>query len=269
MDNNIGKKFGKWTVISFSYKDKYNHPFYKCKCECGYENDVDIYRMKYGHSLACPRCRYNDRIVPLYIKRLRNIFGNMKARCLNSQNPSYKYYGGRGIKIYDDWLKNSNSFIEWALKNGYSDELTIDRIDNKGNYEPKNCRWVSQEIQMNNKRNNHIIFYKNEKYTISQFCKKFNLNYNTINARINEYSYTNPEDLLKPKLVEKIKKAQRMKTKYFVTLNGKRKSISEWCKEFNLSYSTVINRILVHNYTPEEAITKKLKNGKFNSFLLK
>lgn len=269
MDNNIGKKFGKWTVISFSYKDKYNHPFYKCKCECGNESDVDIYRMKYGHSLACHRCRYNDMIVPLHIKRLRNILSKMKQRCYNPKEPSYKNYGGRGIIICDEWLKGSDNFIEWALKNGYSDELTIDRIDVNGNYEPSNCRWASQETQANNKRDNKIIIYKKEKYTLSQFCKKFNLNYKTVNARINTYGYTNPDDLLKPKLVEKIKKAQQKKSKYFVTLNGKTKSISEWCREFNLSYSTVINRILVHNYTPEEAITKKLKNGKTNPFLLK
>ena len=253
MDNNIGKKFGKWTVISFSYKDNYNHPFYKCKCECGCVKDVDIYRLKYGHSLACARCRYDEKIVPSYIKRLRRIYYNIKQRCYNPKFPKFNDYGGRDISVCDEWKNNIDSFIKWALENGYKDEFSIDRINNDGNYCPENCRWADNETQANNKRTNHYIIYKGKKYTVTTFCKAFNLNRDIINQRINRYGYTNPELLLKKSLT-----GYKQRT-IFATINGERKSIVEWCEQLNLNYSSVYNRIHSYGFTPEEAITKPMK----------
>lgn len=253
MDNNIGKKFGKWTIISFSYKDKYNHPFYKCKCECGCIKDVDIYRLKYGHSLACSRCRYNEKTVPLYIKRLRRIYHNIKQRCYNPKSPKYKDYGGRGVVVCEDWKNNSNLFIEWALNNGYKDEYTIDRIDNNGNYCPENCRWSDIETQANNKRTNHYLFYKGKTYTVSSFCKTFNLNRLVISQRINRYGYDNPELLLKKSL------SGYKNRKLFATINGKKKSIVEWCEQLKINYSSVYNRIHRYGFSPEKAITTPIK----------
>lgn len=78
----------------------------------------------------------------------------MKARCYNKKNCNYNYYGGRGIKVCDEWLNSYKSFEKWAQENGYKKELTLDKINNNGNYEPQNCRWVNQRIQNINKRPN-------------------------------------------------------------------------------------------------------------------
>ena len=93
--------------------------------------------------------------------RLYRIFAGMKDRCLNQNYKDYKYYGGRGIKICQEWLDDFMNFHEWAYNNGYDEnaphgECTIDRIDVNGNYEPSNCRWVDMNIQANNRRKNLI-----------------------------------------------------------------------------------------------------------------
>ena len=85
-------------------------------------------------------------------ERLKSIYGSMKKRCYNSKNPNYPAYGGRGIRICDEWLDSYDAFETWALSNGYADDLTLDRIDVNGDYEPANCRWADMKTQGNNKR---------------------------------------------------------------------------------------------------------------------
>lgn len=80
----------------------------------------------------------------------------MKERCYNKNAANYRNYGGRGISICNDWLNSFESFRNWAIENGYSDSLSIDRINVDGNYEPPNCRWATQKEQNNNKRNNRL-----------------------------------------------------------------------------------------------------------------
>jgi hypothetical protein len=75
----------------------------------------------------------------------------MLRRCYVPEEPAYKYYGARGIKICDEWLKDRSAFLKWSIENGYSDRLTIDRINVYGNYEPNNCRWVGMDVQLKNK----------------------------------------------------------------------------------------------------------------------
>lgn len=129
--------------------------------------------------------------------RLSEIFRTMKKRCYYTKHNQYKNYGGRGIKLCNEWndrtiiriagiryTKGWLAFKKWALENGYAENLTIDRIDVNGNYEPSNCRWVTQQVQANNRRNNVIITYKGKSQTIADWCREFNLNYDTIKDRV-------------------------------------------------------------------------------------
>jgi len=107
----------------------------------------------------------------------------MHKRCSDPKSDRYKWYGGKGISVCDEWDDFLN-FRNWALENGYTDELTIDRINSEGNYEPNNCRWQTQKQQMNNVSSNKIILYKGKKYTQSKFSEEFNLKYHTVRNRL-------------------------------------------------------------------------------------
>ena len=116
--------------------------------------------------------------------RLYRIYHSMKARCYNKNEPRYKDYGGRGISICDEWLESFDIFADWALENGYSDNLTIDRIDVNGNYEPNNCRWITLREQTMNKRTTVWVVYRGERVKLKELCDSKGLNYNTIHHRI-------------------------------------------------------------------------------------
>ena len=125
---------------------------YKCGF-CGEEFRTQIKGVKNGNTKSCG-CYTKKH--GLTNTRLYNIWVNIKARTLNPKHKNYKYYGGRGITICEEWKNDFMSFYNWAMSNGYSDELSIDRIDNDGNYCPENCRWTTQTIQTRNQR-----IYKN------------------------------------------------------------------------------------------------------------
>jgi hypothetical protein len=108
----------------------------------------------------------------------------MKERCYNKNNKSYNDYGGRGIKVCDEWKNDVNAFVKWAIDNGYKEDLTIDRIDVNGDYCPENCRWVTMKEQGNNKRKNHLITYNGKIQTLSQWCDELNLNRNMVAMRL-------------------------------------------------------------------------------------
>lgn len=118
--------------------------------------------------------------------RLYRTWCNMKGRCYRKTMKRYNMYGGRGIKVCDEWKKSFICFADWALTNGYQDNLTIDRIDVNGNYEPNNCRWVSNLEQQSNRTNNRFIKYKGETKTLSEWARLFNLKNKTLEKRINK-----------------------------------------------------------------------------------
>lgn len=116
--------------------------------------------------------------------RLWVIWKSMRNRCKNPHHKNFRDYGGRGIKVCDEWRNSFQSFAEWALANGYSDILTIDRIDVNGNYEPSNCRWVDAKTQCRNRRNNRLITFHGKTKTLSEWAEIKRIPVSTLHVRL-------------------------------------------------------------------------------------
>ena len=116
--------------------------------------------------------------------RLYSIYYNIKTRCYNKNSPSFYNYGNRGIKMCEEWFNNFVNFYEWSIDNGYSEDLTLDRINNNGNYEPNNCRWTTQQKQSLNRRDNHYVTINKTTKTLIEWCEHYNINYHTVQDRI-------------------------------------------------------------------------------------
>ena len=155
-----GQKFNYLTVIEF-YPTEKGESRWRCKCDCGNEAIVIGKHLISGHTKSCG-CYVVKKSTEKATKhgqcgtRLYRIWGCMKGRCYYECSKYYYNYGGRGIKICDEWLNSFQAFYDWAVANGYKDDLSIDRIDNNGNYEPSNCRWATREEQNANKRGTRI-----------------------------------------------------------------------------------------------------------------
>jgi hypothetical protein len=128
--------------------------------------------------------------------RLYYIWNNMKQRCINSHNPQFADYGGRGITVCEDWLKYE-CFRDWALNNGYSENLTIDRINNNSGYCPENCRWATPREQANNTRKVRLITYNGETHSVCEWSRILNIKQSTLNMRLNKYGWSAEEALRK------------------------------------------------------------------------
>lgn len=116
--------------------------------------------------------------------RLYRAWQNMRARCKYPSKSSYKYYGGRGITVCNEWEHSYSAFAEWALSHGYADNLTLDRIDCDGAYSPDNCRWVTTTEQNRNLRNNRKVTYCGETKTIGEWAREYGLPNSTLYSRI-------------------------------------------------------------------------------------
>ena len=154
------QKFGRLTVISFAGTNKYHHAMWLCRCSCGNEKVINGGSLQQGKTRSCGcldrelhKTNPNRTTHGESKTRLYRIWKRMKSRCYNPNTEDYqKWYGGQGVKICDEWKYNFWIFRNWSILHGYKDNLTIDRIDPFGNYEPSNCRWVTPTIQANNKR---------------------------------------------------------------------------------------------------------------------
>jgi hypothetical protein len=159
------------------------------------------------------------------------IWKDMLRRCYNENNQRFKSYGGRGIKVCSKWHNFAGFWDD--MQKGYSDNLTIDRIDNNGNYEPSNCKWSTQKEQANNRNTNAIFEIEGETKTLMQWCIAYNQKYTTIRYRM-EKGKT---------LLEALTTKKESPNLSIVIFEGKERKLIELCKEYNIKYNAVYARI--------------------------
>ena len=183
-DDFTGRRFGRLTVIE--RVENYVTPkgkiksMWGCHCDCGNVKIVTRSALTSGHvkSCGCLSTEMRREIRTSHGKsgtRLYRIWAGMKARCAYPKNISYPRYGGRGITVCDEWLHNFQAFYDWAMANGYRDDLSIDRIDADGNYCPENCRWATPKEQNRNTRSNRYITINGETECLAEWCEKYKI----------------------------------------------------------------------------------------------
>jgi superfamily II DNA or RNA helicase len=156
-ENIIGNKFGRWTVIEFAYRNNYL-VYYKCRCECGTIRVVNMDNLKSGKTYSCgcynrERASETKKEHGMRSSRVYIVWSRIKSLCYNTNNKSYKNYGGKGITVCDEWANNFESFFTWAQENEYKDTLCLTRIDKSKGYSPENCRFASRAEAMKGKSN--------------------------------------------------------------------------------------------------------------------
>lgn len=228
-----GQKFNRLTAIKPIEKRK-NKWVWLFRCDCGKELVIDKYNVMEGHTRSCG-CYKLEKISKIhkthgFIKtNLYSRWIGIKNRCYNKNCLFFKDYGGRGIEVCDDWKDDFMAFRDWALNNGYREDLTIDRIDNNKGYSPENCRWVTIKEQTRNRRSNIYVRGK----CLTDYCSDYGLSFSRVASRVK--SGWDIETAIKcPKVDLK---------KYFYEHNGIRKHLWVWIKELGLNKKTVYTRI--------------------------
>lgn len=251
-----GKRVGRLTLIEKRRVQNKNGTTiggWLCRCDCGTEKVIRTYALgtKKGQTQSCGcyqremtsrRSSFSDgdsRKTSRYF-RLYTAWCNMKSRCYSKNNSDYQNYGGRGIKVCDEWRNSYPAFKNWALKHGFDytktgAEQSIDRIDVNGNYEPKNCRWVDLEVQASNKTTNTYIWINGKRYTQQELARKYNMDHKTIAYRVNQ-GWKN-ENIVGGAY-------QNLDTSWqkTATINGETKTLIEWSKISGVKIITLRNR---------------------------
>lgn len=185
-----GDRFGLLSIICEVERIGRNR-YVMCKCDCGNTKVINYRELRKGKISSCG-CLASKLTSERYTTHglakkhpLYGVWKGIKSRCLNPKSPAYPHYGGRGISICEEWNENFGAFYKWCIDNGYNRGLSIDRIDNDGDYSPLNCRFADATMQARNKSNNKPIDYKNRHWhSLSSFCEEFDLSYSGVQSKL-------------------------------------------------------------------------------------
>lgn len=183
-----GNRYGRLLVTKFDRKNQHGDTYWVCRCDCGNYKSIASNKLRSGWTKSCG-CLHKEIMRQKLLShgmsksKLYSSWELMKSRCYYPQNNRYYRYGGRGIKVCDEWL-SFERFKEWALKNGYKEGLTLERKNIDKNYEPDNCCWITKEEQARNKCNTVWVVYKGERMCMSVFAREMGVSINVISNRI-------------------------------------------------------------------------------------
>ena len=187
-----GERFGRLTAIRRGKTGPNRAVYWICQCDCGNTKEVALGNLKRGFVKSCG-CLRKDNMASvthgMSDTRIYHVYQDIKARCYNEKSNSYNNYGGRGIRMCDEWLRDPSSFIAWAYTNGFDENAprgvcTIDRINTDGNYEPSNCRWIDAREQANNRRTNVYIEFDGETHTLTEWAEITGIGRTTLSNRL-------------------------------------------------------------------------------------
>lgn len=204
-----GQKFGRLTVIRHLERFERKNSTYAwlCECECGKQIQTCASKLQSGHTKSCG-CMKAERIGNLNKKykysnkRLYGVYKAMLDRCYDSKNPMYKHYGGKGVTVCDEWKNDYDAFAAWAFSSGYDkdakfQECTIDRIKLNGNYEPSNCRWVTNKKQQQNTSRCRFYEHNGEVHNIAEWAEILGINYKILYRDLADRGLSLPQAMLK------------------------------------------------------------------------
>lgn len=200
----VGKRIGIYDVIyECDFKSNDGHRMFHIRCsECGWESNIQMHQIKY--KTACKHKnrfgKYIDNKQKWKNKRIYSIYFGILNRCYNKNEKSYRWYGAKGIKVCEQWIEDPASFEFWAINNGYSDNLTIDRINENKDYCPENCRWITRSNNAKYKSTTKITEVDGEKHTGKDWAKLLNLGPNTINKMLRENSEEKVKEFIRRRL---------------------------------------------------------------------
>ena len=193
--NLTGNRFGRLVVVSEASprysKGGSKQRQWNCLCDCGKEIITTTQNLRRGDTKSCGCLKIETNINNATThggskSKLYSVWKAMRKRCNNTHNSDYKYYGGKGIKVCDEWNNDFESFRNWSLCNGYNPELTIDRIDLNKDYCPENCRWVDFKTQCNNRSTNAHYTYNGKTHTLAEWSEISGIKYSTLYHRIKQ-----------------------------------------------------------------------------------
>lgn len=201
-----GNRYNHLLVIERAENAKGGIAVWKCVCDCGNISYVRGQNLKSNAVQSCGCLKHepaHNRTHGLSKNPLYKRWYQIKMRCYNPSCKSYLNYGARGIKMCDDWKNSVEAFAKWAIENGYKDDLTIERINNDGDYCPENCKWITKSEQPNNRRSCYSITYNGKTQNLAEWCKELGLNYKFIHNRIHKCGWTFKDAISVPVHVEK------------------------------------------------------------------
>lgn len=244
-----GKVFERLTVLEFSHLNEKKQSYWICECNC-IDKTIKTIKGKYlisGDTKSCG-CIRREHVLKLHKqssknsirsismsnklphkKELKNVWNNIKYRCNNPKDKHYEWYGGKGVKVCDEWLDLELGFFNfytWAINNGYEKGLSIDRVEVNGNYEPSNCEWVTQEVQCNNMTTNVLIEIRNKTQTMAEWAREYNIPYDQFTSRY--YSGVRGKALLEP-IIETFSNT-------IINVDGTIHTSKEWAEIIGIDY---------------------------------